>query len=304
MDTICFADLVHTKFKKPFSTASGSCSEKDTVLLGYEDGERWELTWSPSMGVSAHSVFHALQARELDSAIRSFLLSHLCWEAVASELSTSGKKPCIFVEEVGVRERAPRLHEGVGLLRVKCSKVVPEWLYNCVLPDYLVLDFNGSADATKLDCDMHAFVADHPDVDVFVEQPYRGILPSKIGGARVILDTDGYIDMINAGLVFPGSVAIFKLGRNTVEEYTALCKLGVNCLFGSVLCTNDAYQKIVKLNDGLGNLRLRTLYRDGIKIDDAVSPISVETIETTCVKDFFERNVSMSEIFGVNMYCL
>lgn len=283
MALIQSAELVHMVFRRPFETASGRTLEKQSVILRYDDGTTWELTWSPSMGVSPLRLYNAMQSFGSDERIQSFIESHLRWKCY---LDKRGGEPIISsswlaAEEVGVGYSDFSCREGIDLLRVKCRGVVPEWMYGHQLPKVAILDFNGSANLLELEHDLKRLAALHSETRFYLEEPCfkRGL--HSLEHVSEILDRAGYSKSMCAAALDHDAVATIKFGRNSVEEYERLFLSGVGITFGTVLCSKSAYEQVCGANEKLGTFLVRVVRRDGLNIESAANPqIEILSSET------------------------
>lgn len=289
MVSIRSVELARVTFKKPFSSASGSCAEKSTVVIKFDDGIPWELTWSPSMGVSPKGVYGALEKGEGSSQEMAFIESHLRWAMALGKASPRLSGGTLYGEEIGVSEVPPKLKKGLDLLRVKCRGSIPEWLYSHPVPANLILDYNASADRERIEGEVFRLLKVHSDANIYIEQPFKNEV-LHCAGVKPVLDTENYADLIRRDQIPKNAVVTLKFGRNTTAEYKALLDMRIPCQFGSVLCTKQAYESVLYANRTLGQLDVRILYRDGVKIEKAIEPSSVVILsETNAVSDYWNR---------------
>ena len=241
------------------------------------------------MGVSPEGVYGALEKGEGSSQEMAFIESHLRWAMTLGKASPRLSGGTLYGEEIGVSEAPPKLKKGLDLLRVKCRGSIPEWLYSHPVPVNLILDYNASADREGIGEEVCRLLKVHSDTNIYIEQPFKDEI-LHYAGIRPVLDMENYASLIRRCQIPKNAVATLKFGRNTTSEYKVLLDMGIPCQFGSVLCTKQAYESVLYANRTLGQLDVRILYRDGVKIEEAIEPSSVVILnETDAVSNYWNR---------------
>lgn len=270
-DTALRINLLHMSFISPFRTASGRCGDKDTVLLSFEDGSEWELTWSPSMGVDPKALYEFLigEAGRRTCSFQRFVINHLQWKKLYNSNRFVMRHRYIRGEEYGVREStAPTIHTDTDLLKIKCKETIPAWITSVQLPKYVLFDFNGSAQSLEhIDNQLEDITSKYKYTKFFIEQPFTKVIRPTATQVGYVHDCANYRKALEQGDICKGDIAVLKFGRNSVREFIELRGEDIDVLIGSVLSLDSSYGAVRQMNRRFSTFCIDPIYRDGNIID-------------------------------------